>query len=159
MSETWLPTRDVEQPLGLRRDLADPEGVGAVGDQPIERDPEVDRDDVALRSNVISRDPVDDHRVRRDAERRRVAAIALRGGNAATLADVLLGEAVQLEHRNARDELLADHCERFGDDVARAGHAFDLLRALANDHRRRPFVRVVLAGREKPASQGRRERS
>src|SRR5439155_10313366 len=85
---------DVEQPLGLGRDLADPERIGAVGDQTVERDAEVDRDHVTLRGPVLRRDPVHDHRVRRDAERRRVAAIALRGRYTAALADVLLGELV-----------------------------------------------------------------
>ena len=38
----------VEQPLRLLGHLADSEGVGAVGDVAVERDADVDRDQVAL---------------------------------------------------------------------------------------------------------------
>ena len=125
---------DVEQALGLRRDLADSEGVGAVGDQAVERDPEVDRHDIARLCPVIRRDPVHDHRVRGNAERCRVAPVALRGRDAAALPDVFLCKAVELEHRDSGAELLGDHLQRVGDDVAGARHALDLGLGLAEDH-------------------------
>ena len=95
MSESRLPTRacsmparerllaDVEEPLRLGRDLADRQRDGAVGDEPVERDAEVERDQVALPRAIVVRDPVHDHRVRRDAERGREALVALRGRVAA----------------------------------------------------------------------------
>ena len=74
---------DVEEPLRLGRDLADRHRDGAVGDEPVERDAEVERDQVALPRAILVGDPVHDHRVRRDAERGREALVALRGRVAA----------------------------------------------------------------------------
>src|SRR5581483_11961679 len=129
---------DVEQPLRLRVDLAHAVGHRAVGDEPVERDAEVDRDQVALLGAVLGGDPVHDHRVRGEAERRREALVALRGRDAAVGADVLLGDPVELEHRDARLEVLADKRERVRDERARAGHTLDLGLRLADDHAARP---------------------
>jgi hypothetical protein len=126
---------DVEEPLRLGVDLADAEGVGAVRDEPIEGDADVDSDHVSLLGTVLGRDPVHDHRVRRDAEGRGIAAIALRRRHAAALADEVLREAVELEHRDPRSQLVADHGQRVGDDLARACHSLDLLLRFPDDHR------------------------
>ena len=64
------------------------------------------------------------------------ALVALRRRHAALRADVLLGEAVELGHRDARLETLLHQRERAGDDLAGARHQLDLVRALANDHAR-----------------------
>ena len=58
-------------------------------------------------ARYVARDAVDDHRVRRDAERGRKALVALRGRDAAVRGDVLVGEPVELEHRHAGLEVLA----------------------------------------------------
>src|SRR5581483_11005399 len=79
-------------------------------------------------------DTVHDHRVRRDAERGRKALVALRRRDSALRADVLLREAVQLEHRHAGLEALADERERLGDERAGASHPLDLGLRLADDH-------------------------
>ena len=55
---------------------------------------------------VVARDAVDDHLVRRDARRGREALVALRGRDAAVRADVVLGDPVELGHRDARLEPL-----------------------------------------------------
>jgi hypothetical protein len=81
MSPTRLPARACAMPASSAClptsssradsvvDLADGVGVGAVGDEAVERDPDVDRDQVALLDAVPRRDAVDDHRVRGDAGR------------------------------------------------------------------------------------------
>ena len=62
----------VEQALCLRLDLPDGERVRAVGDEAVEGHADVDGDEVALLEAVLlARDPVDDHPVRRGADRRR----------------------------------------------------------------------------------------
>src|SRR5207244_1707601 len=72
--------------------------------------------------------------VRRDAQRRGKAAIALRGRGAALRQDVLLRDLVELEHRDPRLEPLADERDRLGDERSGLRHLLDLVRALANDH-------------------------
>src|SRR5262249_51530544 len=69
-----------------------------------------------------------------DAGRRRVAAVALARRHPPPLPDVLLGEPVELDHRDPGPQLLADHRQRVRDDLARAGHALDLDLALAENH-------------------------
>ena len=54
------------------------------------------------RARYVVGDPVHDHRVRRDAERGREALVALRGRVAALRLDVLVGDAVELAHLDAR---------------------------------------------------------
>ena len=125
---------DVEEGARGGRDLADRERHCAVGDEPVKGDAEVDRDQVAFAGPVLVRDAVYDHRVRRDAQRRRKALVALRGRGAAALGDVLVCDPVELEHRDARLELLGDELERLLDELARPGHPLDLLRGLADDH-------------------------
>src|SRR5439155_15388674 len=121
-------------PLRFRVDVADRKREGRVGDEAVERDAEVDRDEVALAGAVLGRDPMHDHRVGRDAEGGRIPLVALRGRHAALRVDVLLGESVELEHRDARLEVLADERDRLRDEGARLGHLLDLLRRLADDH-------------------------
>ena len=69
------------------------------------------------RARYVAGDAVDDHLVRRDARRGREALVALRGRDAAVGADVLLGDPVELDHRDAGLEPLADVRERVGDDA------------------------------------------
>jgi hypothetical protein len=69
----------LEQALGLLGDLTDRERVRRVGDEPVERDADVHREDVAVPERVEAGDAVDDHLVRRGADRGRVAAVALEG--------------------------------------------------------------------------------
>ena len=47
----------------------------------------------------------------------------------------LVGQLVELLRGHARPGVLADQRERLGDDFAGAGHALDLSRGLADDHR------------------------
>src|SRR5437588_10013358 len=126
---------DVEQPPGLGRDLTDCEGVGAVRDKPVESDADVDRDEVAFLDAVVARDPVDDHRVRRDACGGREPTVALRRRDAAVVTDELLGDAVELARRDPRLNLLPDQRDRLGDELAGARHPFNLRCRLPDDHR------------------------
>src|SRR5205823_924514 len=131
----------LEQAPGVLRDLADPVGVGAVCDQPVARDPDVDRDQIALLDAMRTRDAVDDHRVRRDARCCREAPVALRSRDAAVFADELLRDAVELARRDPRADILAEERDRLGDQLAGTSHAFDLLCRLEANH-----SRVLLAG-------------
>jgi len=117
---------DVEQPLRIRRDLADRHRHSAVGHEPVESDAEIERDQIAFPGAVPVGDPVHDHRVRRDAESGRKALVALRGGVAAFRLDVLVGDTVELAHLDAGLEVLRHHRERLREERPRAGHALDL---------------------------------
>ena len=59
-----------------------------------------------VRERVRARDAVHDHLVRRDADRGRVAPVALEGRRPAVRADELLGERVELGGRDARPDVL-----------------------------------------------------
>src|SRR5438067_2736610 len=100
---------DVEQPLRLGRDLADGQSHRAVGDEAVERDAEVDGDQVALTGAVVVRNPVYDHRVRRDAERSRKTLVALGGWLPTPGSDVFIRDAVELAHSDPGLELLGDY--------------------------------------------------
>src|SRR5438105_2396110 len=100
--------------------------------------PPVDVDDVALVERVRPWDAVHDDGVRRDADRGRVAPVALRGRDAAPARDVLLADPVELGGRHARSDVLADDRDRLGDERARGGHLLDLVGGLANDHATAP---------------------
>ena len=123
----------LEQALRLRADLADREGVGAVRNEPVERDPDVDGDQVPLLDPVVAGNPVHDHRVRRDARRRRKAAVALRRRDSAVLADEVLGDPVELGGRDPGLSVLAEQVDRLGDELAGASHSLDFLEALPDD--------------------------
>jgi len=127
---------DGQQALGDGRDLADRHRDGAVGDEAVQRHAEVDGDQVAFLRAISGRDAVHDHRVRRDAERSREALVALRRRDPASRGDVLVGNPVELEHRDADLEMLGDQLQRLVDELACARHAFDLLLGLADDHAR-----------------------
>src|SRR4051812_1651112 len=114
---------------------ADRERVGRVGDEAVERDADVHREDVALRERVRSGDAVNHHVVRRGADRGRVATVALEGRKAALRADVVLGDPVELLRGHAGPGALAQECEDLGDDRPCARHPLDLLLGLADDHR------------------------
>ena len=136
------PLARLEQPLGLGRDLADRERPRRVGDEAVERDADVDREQVALLEPVRAGDAVHDHVVRRGADRGRVALVALEGRRAALGADVLLGGRVELGGRDARPHRLLQQRERVGDDLAGARHRLDLGLRLADDHAGRPLEPV-----------------
>src|SRR5205085_1614448 len=104
----------------------------------VQGDADVDVDDVALLERVRAGDAVHDHRVRRDADRSGIAAVALRGRHAAAARDVLLADPVELGGRHARADVLPDGRDRLGDERARPGHLLDLVRRLANDHATAP---------------------
>src|SRR5207248_7201491 len=91
-----------------------------------------DRDQVAGVEPVGPRDPVHDHVVRRQAERGREAAIALRGRDASTRADVVLADPVELGRRHARPDVLADVRDGVGHERARGGHLLDLVLRLSH---------------------------
>src|SRR5262249_1763801 len=95
-------------------------------------------DEVAFLRAVLAGDAVHDHRVRRDAERGREALVALRRRHAALRAEVLLGDAVELEHRHAGLERLGAELQRLVAELARARHALDLLGGLPDDRWPRP---------------------
>src|SRR5207237_2638747 len=126
----------LDEPLRLGRDLPYGEGIRAIGDEAVERDAHVDRDQVALIDSVCAGNPVHDHRVWRDAERREEALIPLRCRDAALRADELLANPVELLRRDPRLDVLADVRDRLGDDAARGGHLLDLGVRLADDHAR-----------------------
>src|SRR5581483_4664553 len=107
---------------------------GRVGDQAVLGDADVEADDVSVLGAILARDAVDDHLVRRDADGRRKALVALRGRHGLVRADVVLRDAVELGHRDARLEPLLEERQRAGDDGSRPGHQLDLTRALPDDH-------------------------
>ena len=129
----------LEEALRLVEDLADGVRPGGIGDEAAERDADVDRDDVAVGERVAAGDPVHDHVVAGDAQRRRVAAVALEGRDAALGADVLLRDPVELARRHAGAHVLAHQLVRPGDDLAGRGHLLELACALPDDRHRCPL--------------------
>ena len=118
----------VEQALRLRRDRPDRERPRRVGDEPVERDADVDREDVAVLELRTARDAVDDHVVRREAGRRRVALVPLEGRDAAAGTDELLGDRVELAGRDPGLDVLLEQRQRLRDDHAGTRHRLDLFR-------------------------------
>src|SRR5207344_2673176 len=104
-------------------------------DEAVQSDADVHGEDVALVQRVGARDPVHDHGVRGGADRRRVAAVALEGRHPVLRADELVCNRVELLGGRARASPLAEEGKHVSDDDACAGHALDLLRGLADDHR------------------------
>ena len=88
------------------------------------------------RSSVRAGDAVDDQRVRRRADRAGEAAVALERRRRALGADEALGGLVELGRRDALADLPLQQPHRAHEDVAGDGHLLDLLRRLADDHRR-----------------------
>src|SRR3954469_19253260 len=126
--------RGLHEPRGDRRDRPDRHRHGGVRDPAVEDDADVDREDVAALKLVLARNPVDDHRVRRGADRAREAPIALEGRLAALRADETLGDVIQIERGHARARLRAQHLKAARQDRAGAGHGLNLLRRLLDDH-------------------------
>src|SRR5262249_12326507 len=87
------------------------------------------------RDDELVRDPVHDDVVRRDADRLRVALVALGGRNAAVLSNEPPSGSVELVCRDARSEQGSGVRDGLGDERARRGHLLDLAWALADDHR------------------------
>ena len=107
---------------------------GRIGDEAVERHAHVDGEDVAVLELEAARDPVDDHRVRRETGGRRIPLVALEGRLAAVRPDELVRERVQLARGDTGLQPLLDERERLGDHLAGAGHRLDLLAGLADDH-------------------------
>src|SRR5581483_1294714 len=95
---------------------------------------DVDREDVAVLERVTVGDAVDDHRVRRGADRGGIAAVALEGGSAALRADELLGERVEVGRRDSGPDVFAHQLETARDHLAGARHRVDLGCGLPDDH-------------------------
>ncbi len=125
---------DIEQPLRLGLDLADRERVGAVRDVRVQRDPDVDRDEVAVLDPVRPRDPVHDDVVRRDADGLRVPLVPRGGGDPVPLPDEGVGGRIELVRGDTRRDQRADMRDGLGHERPRGGDTLDLPCALADDH-------------------------
>ena len=130
------PSRDLEQLGRDRGDVADREGAGGVGDPAVLDDADVDAEDVAAGELERARDAVDDHVVRRGADRALEAAVALEGGRRALGADELLGGGVEFLRRHAGADLARQQIHGAHQDLARGRHLVDLGRGLLDDHSR-----------------------
>ena len=95
--QALLAGREQALRLAARRRRRDRDG--RVADEPAVRDPDVDRQDVAVRQLVLAGDAVDDHVVRRRADRAGEPAVALERGHAAATLDVALRDPVELARR------------------------------------------------------------
>ena len=119
-----------------RADRADREGAGRVGHPAVADHPHVDRQDVAATELVGPGDPVDDHRVRRGAERAGKAAVALERGLRALGADEPLGRLVELTGGDAGPNLAREQVQRPYQDGAGCRHPLDLFGRLLDDQAR-----------------------
>ena len=90
----------VEEPLRLGVDRSDGERVRAVRDRAVEGHADVDRHEAAVLDARVVGDTVDDDVVDGDADRARVALVALGRGHAAAGTDELVGDPVELEGRD-----------------------------------------------------------
>src|SRR5258705_1835077 len=117
---------------------ADDERPGAVAMPAVVDGPGIDRYDLALADQPLTRDAVDDLVVDGDAQagRERVApvAVALERWDRAGRSDVALGQAVEVARGDTRLELGLDEGQDLGHDPAGGPHLLDLAARLAGDH-------------------------
>jgi hypothetical protein len=136
----------VDQVGHLGRRLADVERPRAVAMPAIDDRPGVDRDDLSGPDRPLARDPVLDLVIDRDADAggeraaRVQAGIALERRGRSRLADVRLGQAVELGRGHTRLELALDQGQHLGHDPAGPSHALDLGTRLAGHHLRRSWA-------------------
>jgi hypothetical protein len=76
--------------------------------------------------HVASRDPVHDLLVDRRAQRRWEAAVTLEGRHRTVVADLALGDGVEVGGRDARTDGLVQHLMQPGDDGAGLCHQLEL---------------------------------
>jgi hypothetical protein len=126
--------RGGEQALRDGRDVPDRDRDRRVRDPAVENHADVDREDVAAAQLVGARDPVDDHRVRRRADRAGEAAVSEEGGLAALRADEALGGLVELEGGHAGAHLPPEHRQRARQHAPGGADLIDLLGCLPDDH-------------------------
>jgi hypothetical protein len=136
-----------EQLGGFRVDRPDREGPGRVRVKPIEQDAHVERHDVAVLEEHLTRYAVNDHVVGRRADRRREPPVSLERRLSARGADAALGELVELARGDPGTKRVLEAIERVGDDLAGAPHRRELLRRLLVDHLDESFTELRRSGR------------
>ena len=115
-----------EEVLRLRGDLVNSEGPRRIGHPALERDADVDRDNVVAFQAVGPRDAVHDHVVGGRADRAREASVALERGHATASTDEALGDAVELGGADARAYMPLELRQGRDQDVAGTRHGVDL---------------------------------
>ncbi len=155
MSDTCRPSRICSRPLTNDRSaaamslsasgLVRPTGTvrAAVAVETLEEDSEIEADDVALLEDAARGDAVNDLLVDRDADRGRVAAVALEGRDGPELPGPLLRVEVEVPRPQSRPDERLELAEDGGHDAAALAHGLDLGRGLEDDHRgsRAPLAR------------------
>src|SRR5205823_7766249 len=113
-----------------------------------EDDTHIEGKEVAPGQLVLAGEPVDDHRVRRRADRTGEAAVALECGLSALRSDELLGGLVELPGRDPRAGLRLQHREAACQHASGGGHFLDLVGRLARNHtnQRRASSGMAVAG-------------
>src|SRR5258708_36706595 len=125
---------DVEQLEGLRRYLADSLGHGSVGVEAVDDDATVDREDVAVFKDALRvRHPVDNLLVDRGTQGRRIAMIALEGGDGAQLGDLAGCNLFKVHRGGSRHNMRGNGVVDLAEGLAGDTHLLDLLRRFDHD--------------------------
>ncbi len=142
----------VDEPHGLVPRPAGRHGQGRVAVEALVEDAEVQADDVSLLEDPPRGDAVDDLLVDRDADRGRVAAVALEGRDGPELPRPLLGVDVEVAGPDPRPDEGPELGQDAGRDPARLPHELEFRGGLADDHGRScvPFVRLISAVEDVP---------
>src|SRR5206468_10133961 len=96
---------------------------------------------------VGARNPVDNHRVRRGADRPREAAVALEDGPGVLRADEPLGGLIELGGRDPRARLALQQLMAAGEDPPRRGDLLYLPGGLLDDQSSASSLRVARVAR------------
>src|SRR4030065_66938 len=110
----------------------------------------IEADDGALLEDAARGDAVDDLLVDRDADRGRIAPVALERRHGPELTGPLLGVEVEIPRPDAGPDERLELAEDRGHDAAALAHGLELGRGLEDDHRHSPVP--VLSARPRTAS-------
>ena len=123
-----------KQCFRLDVDSAYRESERCVCDEPVQGCADINRDDLARVEHSPPRNPVNDHRARRGADRRGITAVAFEGRLGALRADELFSEGVQLTGRDTGRDRTANERQRTSDELTGPCHLLDLLSGFSDDH-------------------------
>jgi len=123
-----------DEPLRRLVDAADGHRDRGVGVPALDDRTAVDRHDVALGEHAVTRDPVHDHLVGRDARDSREPVVAEEVGAGVAPFEHLARGEVEVGGRRPRPGRAGTHLVHLGNDAPRGAHVLDLLHVLAQDH-------------------------
>src|SRR5665811_1985923 len=117
--------RHLDQPLGAAGDLTDGVHAAGIAVPAVEDQRHVDIDDVAFLHGLVGRNAVADHVIERGTGRFLVAAIHQRGRQGAVIHRIVEYQPVDFFGRHAQYDMLGQHVEAGGHQLAGLAHALE----------------------------------